>query len=454
MTRAFVPKVEWTQCIYCHSRKRDKLHQVQSDDVAAVIRKRASCDETLKCRIGENDIIAYEAHYHRVCKDNAEKNLCHSQSDKKSTKPDAPLTNLTNILDKGLQRGNIYSMDAVHEKYISLQRHAGIVNPSIQVRTLKQKLEKHYGSQILFRKQRQLNQPQLLIPAKTTTEDVVALTLRDREENISPDDDDIDHESYFIQCLHTVATKLRADLSNTAGHQGYDNLNIEAAEQCVPTSLYLLIKWILDEKSTSTDTPDDDDEPHGKTKQGLHQKILNIGQNIVYNVSCGQKEKPKHIGTGLLVHHMTRSRQLVTYLHDCGDSISYPTVNRIDSSIAEFQVSRFQENENTFISESLVPGRFIQFAADNFDMLEETLDGKGTLHVTQIAAFQRGPPNPSGRQKSTIGRNTSLQQVPKEFHQLAVFRCSCTTCSSKLHNASHCKQPSLPTHSITGMQDE
>lgn len=150
------------------------------------------------------------------------KNLCHSQSDKESTKPDAPFTKLTNILDKGLQRGNIYSMDAVHDKYISLQRHAGIVNPSIQVRTLKQKLEIHYGSQVLFRKQRQLNQPQLLIPAKTTTEDVVALTLRDREENISPDDDDIDHESYFIQCLHTVATKLRADLSNTAGHQGYD----------------------------------------------------------------------------------------------------------------------------------------------------------------------------------------------------------------------------------------
>ena len=106
---------------------------------------------------------------------------------------------------------------------------------------------------------------------------------------------------------------------------------------------------------------------------------------IVYNVSMGRKNTPKHIGTGLFVHHMTRSKQLIEYLHDAGNSISYPTINRIDSSIAHAQLSRFEKNDNKFIPENLVPGKFIQFAADNFDMQEETLDGKGTLHVTQMA---------------------------------------------------------------------
>ena len=152
----------------------------------------------------------------------------------------------------------------------------------------------------------------------------MTLVRRDQQETISLEDDDIDHESHFLNCLHIVATKLKADLKSTPGHQGYDNLNTEAAEQCVPTSLYLLIKWILEDNTNSIDVPSDEG-PHDNMNSQMHQRILNMGQNIVYNVSFGKKNTPKHIGTGLLVHHMTRSKQLVTYLH----KLSYCQQNRL-----------------------------------------------------------------------------------------------------------------------------
>ena len=37
-------------------------------------------------------------------------------------------------------------------------------------------------------------------------------------------------------------------------------------------------------------------------------------------------------------------------------------------------------------------GRFVHFSTDNVDINEYTLDGKGTFHATQVAAWQRGPP--------------------------------------------------------------
>ena len=159
--------------------------------------------------------------------------------------------------------------------------------------------------------------------------------------------------------------------------------------------------------------------PESHYQKGKHQQqILNICQSIVYAASQGRKNTPKHIGTGLYVHHATRSKQLVNYLHANGDSISYDMVERIITSIADKQLSRYADNDNTFIPQNMVPGRFVQFSADNFDLMEETLDGKGTFHVTQMVAFQRGPKQEIGDTNSIIGRNKSLQNIPVEFHEI------------------------------------
>ena len=119
------------------------------------------------------------------------------------------------------------------------------------------------------------------------------------------------------------------------------------------------------------------------------------------------------------MHHATRSRHLIDYLHASGDSISYDTVERITTTIAEKELTRFSANGNIFVPETLVPERFVQFAADNLDILEETLDGKGTFHVTQMAAFQRGPPNKERVDTVTMSRNRSLKNIPPEYHELA-----------------------------------
>ena len=81
-------------------------------------------------------------------------------------------------------------------------------------------------------------------------------------------------------------------------------------------------------------------------------------------------------------------------------------------------IEKFTENENTPVPENIVPGGFVQIVADNFNMQEETLDGHGTFHVTQMVVFQRGPPMELHPKDTTIRRNTTLGPVPAAFNHI------------------------------------
>lgn len=45
----------------------------------------------------------------------------------------------------------------------------------------------------------------------------------------------------FFRSLQ-VATKIKANLRETAGHEGYDHLNEQVAAACVPDSVNMLVK--------------------------------------------------------------------------------------------------------------------------------------------------------------------------------------------------------------------
>ena len=41
----------------------------------------------------------------------------------------------------------------------------------------------------------------------------------------------------------------------------------------------------------------------------------------------------------------------------------------------------------TVLPQNIVNGRFVHFSADNIDILDQTLDGKDTFHVTPMTAY-------------------------------------------------------------------
>ena len=86
----------------------------------------------------------------------------------------------------------------------------------------------------------------------------------------------------------------------------------------------------------------------------------------------------------------------------------------METTVAKRILDKFMENGNFPVPPNLLEGKVLQFAADNIDIIEETLDSKGTFHATQMVAFQRGEPTGQSEQQLPLGKGGSLK-IPEEL---------------------------------------
>ena len=123
---------------------------------------------------------------------------------------------------------------------------------------------------------------------------------------------------------------------------------------------------------------------------------------------------------GLALHQATPSEKMVNIFHAAGHIAGIDTLCRIDSSIANDILRRYEQNGYIYIPTGIppyTPGRIILSSFDNIDVLEETIDGKNTFHATQCVLCQRGPPSPPDQTTVKTGRNRIPDQKPLEkFH--------------------------------------
>lgn len=77
-----------------------------------------------------------------------------------------------------------------------------------------------------------------------------------------------------------------------------------------------------------------DDFEDVTNQEQLKSKLLGIIQDIIFLTSRGRKASPKHIGLGVTVHQLTRSKGLVQLLHSAGHSIINKQVLQADTSMA------------------------------------------------------------------------------------------------------------------------
>ena len=98
---------------------------------------------------------------------------------------------------------------------------------------------------------------------------------------------------------------------------------------------------------------------------------------------------PKHASLAMAVRHLTGSKQLITILNRMGHSSSYEEVEAIDTSLAREVIAK-SNLLGVVIPSNISPGAFIQAAANNNDINEETLDGKQTTRATTLVLYQHG----------------------------------------------------------------
>ena len=126
------------------------------------------------------------------------------------------------------------------------------------------------------------------------------------------------------------------------------------------------------------------------------------------------------MGLSLAFHQATRSEKLVNIFHAAGHTVGIDKLRRIDSPISYAILRRYEQNGYIYIPTGIspyTPGHIIISSFHNFNVLEETIDGKNTFHATQCVLWQRGPPSQPKQMTVKRGRNRIPdQKLLETFH--------------------------------------
>ena len=106
------------------------------------------------------------------------------------------------------------------------------------------------------------------------------------------------------------------------------SVNYNQAESMIPSSLYNLLAFILNENLHVSDIDNGtgrvnlQESLKNKTRSRLtlNERILNLAQNIAFAKTAIMT--PQHVGLAVYVYHKTRSKDLRTVLNKLGWCIS------------------------------------------------------------------------------------------------------------------------------------
>ena len=149
------------------------------------------------------------------------------------------------------------------------------------------------------------------------------------------------------------------------------------------------------------------------------RQVLSICQDIIHCSTKGKVKTSKHAGLAITVHHLTSSRRLITLLKKMGHCCSYDEMRAVDTSAA-LEVLAKAEKIGTVIPSNISPSTFVQIAADNNDLNEETMDGKNTTDATTMVVYQRkvfGPDPPPVHHADQSIKQRSLQS-PSSVYEI------------------------------------
>ncbi len=127
-----------------------------------------------------------------------------------------------------------------------------------------------------------------------------------------------------------------------SSHDSWCNLEEEDVKAVIPKILFLMLRLLF----TGEMALDEDNRDIKVCKW-----IYSFAKDLVYCASGGKKMTPRHIGLGMAIHQATKLKNLVDLLHEAGNSISYDTARRIDTSIANHILFKYKENCNVFYSQ-------------------------------------------------------------------------------------------------------
>ena len=417
-SRSSVNPTDWSKCLFCRNKTHKKvaaMYNVCTFEASERIRKAAEVkgdEQMLHClRSVNNDLIAAEAKYHKDCLSSyvSKSNLKHQGFDDGMSLHEAAFKELAQSIGHCiLYEGRAYDMSSLLLKYQDILKERGVDGASYTKHRLKERLKRYFGCDIEFFQQANKCKSEIVYPSALSIHDLINEAAATKMQTTASNS--ANHESADYQQIRYVAGRIREEIRKCNGIKlrplDVKEICLETAKRIVPPILYMLIRQIIcpsemKETEISTACKRIEDE----------RKVLTISQDIIHSASNARVKLPKQIGLAMAVHHLTGSKVLITLLNRMGHCSSYSEVQEVDTSLA-MEVTAMAEQFGTVVPSNISPGPFIQIAADNNDLKEETLDGKNTTHATTMVVYQRkqfGPELPPTARADHTLRRRSLE---------------------------------------------
>ena len=214
--------MSWEKCMFCQTEKREKLRDVQTKDTSKKIIEMSQHDPVMHYRMsGVSDLIAAEGRYHLKCYTDF---LRKHSSCGRAKHGDVCFSMVMNEMKDGMDKGNVYSIDTIWNRYCSLLSQVGEIPAAYHSRNFRDRICSHLAGSVEFVRPLDPKQPLLLFPAFSSgiaVQTLHRLTLdqAEMEDGSSLETTAvIDAESEILSWLYRVALKVRGDISVLSSH--------------------------------------------------------------------------------------------------------------------------------------------------------------------------------------------------------------------------------------------
>lgn len=365
-------------CLFC-LREDGHLHEFRTLGANDSIKQMAmELQETeLMARMEGGDLIALEAKYHLQCLTelrNRYRSLVrkHEQeasslSDEKKVKARA-LVELFTYVENCVEDGTFYfKFSALHQLYEERVRYLGVEKETNRTQ-FKEKVLAYFPQA-----QEQSDGKHKILVFNQGMQQIMKQVMA------------CDYEGDAL-LLAKAAKIVRKDIVHYNGFKFDGRFDSGCQQDSVPSTLKTLVSMLLN----GADLKDQDSIDS--------QANLTISQTILFNFKKRasssvksrhslDREPPLPLYIGMKIHTETRSKKIITQLHNLGLSVSYDRVLQLESQLATAVCENFQD-KGVVVPAQLRCGLFTVGALDNLDHNPSSTTAKDSFHGTGISLFQ------------------------------------------------------------------
>lgn len=415
-----------TKCILCQENTMYSLHEVSTASMGLQMLEigRETNNEHIKARfsflVATNDplqAVAYDMKYHLECLVKCKRDIQkskqvteeHDTSILKVISELEILSVIKNAMDEPMP---VLNMTDVHTTYLNILEDNGVTIPEDpKYKPYLKKLIQENISYVYFHRPGDRTQAEQIISTKAKDaaidETVKMATVKDD-----------------AGIVLMAANILRREMSKQSSWQ----FNGSFEDYSAPLLLNIFCRnFVKGAHEVQTERRREKvDSRVSLLTQHMAQSFLSSRQ-VTYKPETDTalfqdlQETPLSLSLAMNVHNKFRSKHFITFLQHLNLSVSYSKILYIENRLASAIQQQMVSNGGLFIPSWMVKDQFVWFALDNIDFLEDTVNGKDTLHGSVLAVYQSTHPN-----NSSVVSHIDLKSAPsshKETLQCNVLHC-------------------------------